>query len=403
MVNVAEPELPTYRPRFKDRLDKDHKLAFGAGKGRKAPARRIANKCDHCAGYADQACVSACPTGSLIEIAPATLFRERAAPTGKRRKRLDVLPRAPFVESVRIRDSGLARVAKRRRLGSWVWALGLLGFLASLVEVGLRWYAPTWSASYRLLTARGLEPEIAKINVSYLAGSDLALAFGYIGTALMVLSMAYPIQRRMRWFKATGTNQYWLDVHLMTGVVGPMFIALHSALRLSTWVSIPFWSMVAVVASGVLGRYLYTLVPALTNAHELEILEARRAITEIAADHPDAAAYAGAVLERESRRSARTWELGLFRLVLWAIGDEVRRGWAMRARRRALRRFAPPAIARQVARRLDRIVLLERRKELAPRGKTLFRAWKRVHIPFSLVLLVTMTLHIVVALHVVSP
>jgi Fe-S-cluster-containing hydrogenase component 2 len=403
MVNVAEPELPTYRPRFKERLDKDHKLAFGAGKGRKAPARRIANKCDHCAGYADQACVSACPTGSLIEIAPATLFRERAVPSGKRRKRLDVLPPAPFVESVGIRDSGLARVAKRRRLGGWVWAIGLLGFLACLAEVALRWYAPTWSASYRLLTARGLEPEIARINVSYLAGSGLALAFGYLGTALMVLSMAYPIQRRMRWFKATGTNQYWLDVHLMTGVVGPMFIALHSALRLSTWVSIPFWSMVAVVASGVLGRYLYTLIPALTSAHELEVLEARRAITEIAADHPDAAAYASAAIVREGRRSARTWDLGLVRLLFWSIGDELRRGWAMRARRRALRRLAPPAIARQLAKRIDRIVLIERRKELAPRGKLLFRAWKRVHIPFSLVLLVTMTLHIVVALKLVTP
>ncbi|HEY6039967.1 MAG TPA: 4Fe-4S dicluster domain-containing protein, partial [Kofleriaceae bacterium] len=58
MVNVAEPEMPSFNPVFKARLEKGNKLAFGAGKGRKAPARRIANKCDHCAGYADQACVS---------------------------------------------------------------------------------------------------------------------------------------------------------------------------------------------------------------------------------------------------------------------------------------------------------------------------------------------------------
>ena len=107
MINVAEPALPSFRPRVKARLDKAGKLGFGPGKGRKAPARRIANKCDHCAGHGDQACVSACPTGALIEIAPATLFRELEPRGGKRD--LEVLPVAPFVEGLGVRDSGLAR------------------------------------------------------------------------------------------------------------------------------------------------------------------------------------------------------------------------------------------------------------------------------------------------------
>ena len=36
----------------------------------------------------------------------------------------------------------------------------------------------------------------------------------------MVLSMAYLLQRRFGWFHRTATNQFWLDVHLMTGTVG---------------------------------------------------------------------------------------------------------------------------------------------------------------------------------------
>ena len=47
---------------------------------------------------------------------------------------------------------------------------------------------------------------------------------------------------------------------------------------------------------------------------------------------------------------------------------------------------------------MDRVVFYERRKELAPRSKALLKAWKRVHIPFSLVLLVTMLVHIWIAL-----
>ena len=399
MVNVAEPEMPSFNPVFKARLEKSNKLAFGAGKGRKAPARRIANKCDHCEGYADQACVSACPTGSLIEISPATLFRARAEPIQRRKhKRLDMLPTSPFTEGLNVRDSGAARV-KTRKLGWLLWLLGLGSFFAILGEVVLRWLAPTMSVSYRLLLLDGLDPRVAKMNVSFLAGTKLALTCGYVGTALMVLSMAYLLQRRFGWFYKTATNQFWLDVHIMTGLVGPLFIVLHSAMRLTTWVSIPFWSMVAVVISGLVGRYLYTLVPSLTSRHDLEILEHRRAITELAAEHPAAGAYAYQLMEREAARSERSWDIGLVYLLMWVFLDDLRRIWSRRRDRRALRKLAPRRIARQIARRIDRVVFFERRKELAPRSKALLKSWKRIHIPFSLVLLVTMLLHIAIALN----
>ena len=398
MVNVAEPDLPSYSAKFKARLEKSNKLGFGPGKGRKAVARRIANKCDHCAGYADQACVTACPTGSLVEVSPAQLFRERPEPEpAKNRKRLRVLPQQPFLEGLAIRDSGEARV-KVRKLSRLLWVLGIGAFLVVLAEVALRWLAPTLSVSFQLLLLDGLPPEIAKMNVSYLAGTKLALTCGYVGTALMVLSMAYPLQRRFGWFTKTATNQFWLDVHLMTGIVGPLFIVLHSAMRLTTWVSIPFWSMVTIIISNILKHYLYTLVPSLTSKHDLQILEHRRAITELAADHPQVADYAYQLMEHEAARSERSWQIGLVPLLLWVMVDDLRRMWARRRDRRALRRFAPRALAHQIARRIDRVVFYERRKELAPRGKALLKSWKRVHIPFSVALLVTMLIHIAVAL-----
>ncbi|HUJ58632.1 MAG TPA: 4Fe-4S dicluster domain-containing protein, partial [Kofleriaceae bacterium] len=358
MINVAEPELPSYSPRFKARLEHKGSLAFGPGKGRKAPARRIANKCDHCAGYADQACVSACPTGSLIEIAPAALFRERPdAP----RTRLPVLPERPFIEGLGVRDSGEARV-RVRKLSLLLWVIGLGSFLAVLAEVALRWFHPTWSASYYLMTHHdGIEPAIAEMNVSFLAGTKLALTCGYVGTALMALSMAYLLQRRFGWFKRTASNQFWLDVHLMTGIVGPLFIVLHSALRLTTWVSVPFWSMIAVVVSGAIGRYLYTLVPALTSKHDLAILAARRALTEAAADHPAAANLAYDIVDAEARHAGRAWQVGLTTLLGWILADDLRRWWQRRSHLRRLREVAPRPVARRLARHIDRIAFYERR------------------------------------------
>ncbi|MEO1336412.1 MAG: 4Fe-4S dicluster domain-containing protein, partial [Myxococcota bacterium] len=44
-------------------------------KAKKKKPKRIANKCDHCFGFSDMACISACPTGAIIQIDPRALFR----------------------------------------------------------------------------------------------------------------------------------------------------------------------------------------------------------------------------------------------------------------------------------------------------------------------------------------
>ena len=294
MVNVAEEVQPSFNPELKARLARTGLLATKRGKGKRGDLRRLANKCDHCAGYAEQACVSACPTGSLIEVSPVDLFRERHPPPGvaprpgPARRQPELLPVEPFARGVGVRDAGLARV-RDRRISRLVWALGLGVWLGFLIEVVLRRVAPELSVSYRLGRLDGMSRNVALMNVSYLAGSQLALLFGYLGTALMVLSMVYPLQRRLGLFRWSWTNKFWLDVHLMTGTVGPLFIVLHSALRLDTWVSVAFWSMAMVAVSGVLGRYLYTLVPSLGHSHALEVLDHRRWLADLATSHPEAA------------------------------------------------------------------------------------------------------------------
>ncbi len=36
--------------------------------------KKVAIKCDLCAGYSDQACVQACPTGAALRISPVQFF-----------------------------------------------------------------------------------------------------------------------------------------------------------------------------------------------------------------------------------------------------------------------------------------------------------------------------------------
>jgi Fe-S-cluster-containing hydrogenase component 2 len=393
MVNVAEPEDETFNINLKEMLEKKGVLGKKAGK---AP-RRFANKCDHCTGYAEQACVSACPTGALVELDMQKLFvAEQGEKPGEKSKGGPIAV-APFVDSVGVKDAGLARI-REGRFSSLIWGLGILAWLLVLGEVLLRRYAPELSISFQNLLAKGLTPELARLEVTYLAGSELALLCGYLGTGLMLISMTYPLRRRLRFFMTVANNKYWLDLHLMTGTMGPAFILLHSAFRLDTWVSIAFGSMVMVVVSGFLGRYLYTLVPSMVYGHEIEELALRGRIAAISTTVPEVESVARAAIRADQLQSRRTGQsTSLLGLLFWLVAEKIIRLFRTRSRYRQLRRLCSRRSAREVAQVIARIGQISRRAELAPRARLLLKSWKYLHVPFTVLMAVTTVIHIVIS------
>ena len=406
MVDVEDPSHPSYREGFRLRLDGDGALAFGSGKPRVARARRVANKCDHCMNFGDQACVSACPTGSLIEINAYELFRERTpaavalARAGFDRdvriRHEEILPAEPFTKGVGVRDAGMAKVRRGRLAPVLFWGIALAAWFLALAEILLRVYKPTSSLEYVLLRQQGLEPVIAQLKVGFRAGCDLAVDCGYIGAGLMLLAILYTPLRRIRGFRRMASNTMWFDFHLMAGTMGPMFIVLHSALKLDNWVSAAFWSMIIVVVSGVVGRYLYTQVPDLLNGRELEELDHQRAFGRFRAQFPQGAYQADQLLAHHRARA--THVAGHARLVgtfWWIMMEDLRRPGRWLKRRRVFRRAdVPRKVGRELAQRVGRMLLIERRRVLVPRAQLLLHSWKKVHVPFSVIMAGIAVVHI---------
>jgi Fe-S-cluster-containing hydrogenase component 2 len=410
MIEV-EADAPTFKPEFKARLEKKSALQFGAGTPRIARARRIANKCDHCIAYGDQACVSACPTGSLIEVNPYNLFRERSPKMAElarsgydddltKKDRREVLPVMPFTEGLAVRSGGLAKVKRGRYAPLLTWMIGIFTFLIAFGEVLLRLYAP--AMSYQMTQVR-VDPNTMDLplaaqleNVHFRAGDKLSVYCGLIGTALMVIAAIYPIFRRMKLFRWMASNTMWFDFHLMAGTVGPMFVILHSALRLDTWVSAAFWSMAIVVVSGFLGRYLYTQVPALSSGLELEELDHERAfqrarprltvpMAEIDRELAIQRARAQEVAMSPSVRRALWW---LIFQDLWRIPNTI-------ARRSRLAQLGVDRKTRNdLARRAARMIVIARRQVVAPKAQLLLHSWKKVHVPFTVILTGFAVVHI---------
>ena len=409
MVDVDE-HSPSVITRFKARLDGRQALAFGAGTGRVARPRRIANKCDHCASYGDQACISACPTGALIELSAYDLFHERsphgavAARTGHDQDvevdRAEVLPTEPFVAGVDVRTGGEAKVRRGRWAPLLLWVLGLAAWLVVLGEILLRIYQPTWSYQfYQLRHSQeyaGLAVGLLIDKVHFRAGDELAVQCGLVGTGFMIIAAIYPMFRRVRMFRWLASNTMWFDFHLMAGTVGPMFVALHSAARLGTWVDIALWSMVIVAVSGFIGRYLYTQVPELSSGRELEELDHERAFSQHRGHNPVAMAEIDRELYDHKLRAGRVAaHAGVLFTLAWLLLEDLRRpGRRLRRRGRLARLGMQGRARRDLVARTSRMMLIQRSAVIAPKAALLLHSWKKVHVPFTILLAGSAAAHI---------
>ncbi len=97
------------------------------------------------------------------------------------------------------------------------------------------------------------------------AGSGVGAVFGIAGAVLMLVPLAYPIVKRIR-FLNTRINphvslQSLLTVHVYTGILGPLLGMIHTGHKFDSWLGITLTSvMLLVVLSGFIGRYFLSYV-----------------------------------------------------------------------------------------------------------------------------------------------
>jgi thioredoxin reductase (NADPH) len=235
-IQIVEPNTPAMS-------------ALAASRGN----RRYASKCDHCSDYADQACISACPTGAIFELAPKEVFTLGDGGSAREAMRPEAFERGLDRETAK----GAAL------LGSFV-AVAIataVGF-----ECFLRRAIPEWSALAAWQRARGLE-----VDATFTAGSGLGYALGIAGMTLMALTALYPLHARLGVLRSISKTRLWMSVHVLAGILGPVFVTYHTMLKLDRWPSIAFFAMWLVVLSGAIGRYAFTSLRAAQARTNLEI------------------------------------------------------------------------------------------------------------------------------------
>lgn len=95
----------------------------------------------------------------------------------------------------------------------------------------------------------------------YTPRSGFGFYLGVVGSLMMVALLAYPLRKHVRFMYRWGALKHWFRWHMIMGIVGPTLILFHSTFHLrSLNATIALVSMLIVVASGVIGRFVYTRI-----------------------------------------------------------------------------------------------------------------------------------------------
>ncbi len=228
-------------------------------------------------------------------------------------------------------------------------------------------------------------------------------SLGIIGSMMMIVGVAmYSIRKRFSALEHLGKLSTWLSVHIFLCTLGPFFVVLHTSFRFSGLVSISFWSMVIVVASGVFGRYVYIRIPKTLNGQFQDAANIRQSQQQLVAEMTDDNVNAASVdvlknLLVSSGSDGRSIPLmSSIRLSLRSRRDQKLFKTKAEANVKTL------GLANDLRERLVGLAVehwkLEKQLELMKPFQRLFGYWHVFHLPLAIVMFLILFLHVGVAI-----
>lgn len=400
MVDIIEPEVDIVQL-VKEKSGDKPGTVVAAGedvKAKKKKAKRIANKCDHCLGYSDMACISACPTGAIIQIDPRALFRRDGGLIERADKYFD--PK-PF-------EQGYADVVGGQGVTflRFLFVVVGLGVSAAIWEYGARKVAPAWSL-WKQVIALVEGPEVAsRLVLTYAAVAGLGRWLGYIGAVMMVVAALYTLRLHIPGLRRVGSAKTWFDFHVVFGISGPILSLLHTNLNIFSlyWVTALWWAVFLVVMTGLVGRYLYTMVPRLEAATERDKKQLDDGI-KVAADQWASMTTTANVLQHFLKAQEKTAEreksegaLAGLTLLGWLIRSRLREARAATALRyRLLGKMKNAKLRTGAIELMRQRARVERKTKMLGVAKPLLAKWRAFHIGITVVMFVLLVAHVAIS------
>lgn len=225
---------------------------------------------------------------------------------------------------------------------------------------------------------------------------------GILGTLMIIFGVSiYMIRKRVKAFAKLGLLKYWLEFHIFLCTLGPILVLFHTSFKFGGIVSISFWSMVFVVLSGIIGRFIYIQIPRTIQGQELSINEINSLNDSINIDLIKIYSF------NESENFTKEIDNELKKLeskkgisaIVGLITSRIKISIALyNIEKKLEHQKIDLKLIKEIIKLLKRKLLLSRRIITLNSMQNLFKHWHVAHLPFAIIMMVIMLVHVIVAI-----
>jgi hypothetical protein len=194
-----------------------------------------------------------------------------------------------------------------------------------------------------------------------------------------------------------GKLSHWLEFHIFLCLIGPVLVVFHTTFKAGGVAAISLWTMLSVASSGIIGRFLYAQIPKNIQGNELTAAQITAELDRLSqklATSPVGNRVVQTIYHGfESLMTPKTaWQATstFFRLVIlrWNVRTQVRQliGQGMHSQH----------MARELRITAASFASLVQKSLVLHQVGRLFYYWHAIHIPFTVIMFITLAAHIVV-------
>lgn len=220
----------------------------------------------------------------------------------------------------------------------------------------------------------------------------LGHGLGIAGTLLMIIGVfGYQARKYMKSLSRVWVLKHWLEFHIFLCTLGPIMVLFHTSFKFGGLVSISFWSMVAVVASGVVGRFIYLQIPRTIQGRELSLNEIRGMQSELTEkiEVELSSEKLNEILALTKRSNSEKGMIAQY-LADWKLKGSIKE----QLKRANLSGKKLNSVMSLVSNELNMNRKIERLQVM----QKWFNYWHVIHLPFAIIMLVIMLIHVCVTI-----
>ena len=221
---------------------------------------------------------------------------------------------------------------------------------------------------------------------------------GIIGSLMMIIGVSsYMLRKRVRSFTRLGVLKHWLEMHIFLCSVGPILVLYHTSFKFGGIVAVSFWSMIAVVISGVIGRFIYIQIPRSIQGQEYS-LDELKSINQEYTDRLKVEFGLDDMLitKLEHFHKIEVHKRANFFLISGLIIRDYFSNKKLigEIKRELISKDIRPTSVKEIVKLCNSKLVLSRRISLLHSVHTIFKYWHIIHLPFAIIMLVIMMVHV---------